>query len=86
VKYGLTTQPKDTGPVNIIFHEFIALNADIKRAPGFVDKIKYVFYPPGWSHDGSTKIAKIMQQELHEEESQQKQRKINDERELSSTG
>ncbi|WP_449436067.1 sterol desaturase family protein [Pedobacter steynii] len=31
IKYGLTTQPKDSGPVNIIFHEFIALYADVKK-------------------------------------------------------
>ncbi|MET4080375.1 sterol desaturase/sphingolipid hydroxylase (fatty acid hydroxylase superfamily) [Pedobacter sp. UYP30] len=68
VKYGLTTQPEDTGAVNIIFHEFIALKADVKKAPTFVDKVKYLVMPPGWSHDGSTKIAKVIQRELHEAE------------------
>ncbi|MET0572693.1 MAG: sterol desaturase family protein, partial [Pedobacter agri] len=90
IKYGLTTQPKDTGPVNIIFHEFIALTADVKKAPTFMDKVKYLFNPPGWSHDGSTKIAKIMQQELHEAEEQAKKNNIKDfnetQRTLSSTG
>lgn len=69
IKYGLTTQPKDTGPVNIIFHEFIALKNDVKKAPTFKDKLKYLLNPPGWSHDGSTKIAKVMQRELREQES-----------------
>lgn len=64
IRYGLTTQPKDTGPVNIIFHEFIALKNDIKKAPTFKDKIKYILNPPGWSHDGSTQIAKVMQKQL----------------------
>lgn len=68
IKYGLTTQPKDTGPVNIIFHEFIALKNDVKKAPTFMTKVKYILNPPGWSHDGSTKVAKIMQQELLEQE------------------
>jgi hypothetical protein len=93
VKYGLTTQPKDTGPVNIIFHEFIALTADVKKAPTFMDKVRYIFNPPGWSHDGSTKIAKIMQQELRDEEKknfealqQNKVKGLNDRGELSSTG
>jgi sterol desaturase/sphingolipid hydroxylase (fatty acid hydroxylase superfamily) len=72
IKYGLTTQPEDTGAVNIIFHEFISLGKDIKKAPTFWDKIKYIINPPGWSHDGSTKIAKIMQQELQEEENRSK--------------
>lgn len=68
VKYGLTSQPTDTSPVNIIFHEFIALKNDVKKAPNFMSKIKYFLNPPGWSHDGSTKVAKIMQQELRDTE------------------
>jgi sterol desaturase/sphingolipid hydroxylase (fatty acid hydroxylase superfamily) len=64
IKYGLTKQPEDSGPVNIIFHEFIALYADVKKAPTFKDKLKYIFYPPGWSHDGSTQTARVMQREL----------------------
>ncbi|RZJ90857.1 MAG: sterol desaturase family protein, partial [Chryseobacterium sp.] len=45
IKYGLTTQPEKTDAVNIVFHEFIALSKDVKKAPTFVDKLKYVFYP-----------------------------------------
>lgn len=69
IKYGLTTQPEDTGPVNIIFHEFIALKGDVKKAPTFMAKVKYLLYPPGWSHDGSTKVASVLQRELREAES-----------------
>lgn len=83
IKYGLTTQPTDTRPINIIFHEFIALNVDVKRAPTFMDKVKYIFNPPGWSHDGSTKIAKVMQKQLHDFEELEKQNdKIKDINEL----
>lgn len=64
IRYGLTKQPEDQGPVNIIFHEFIALYQDVKRAPSFSDKLKYIFYPPGWSHDGSTLTARAMQRQL----------------------
>jgi len=64
IAYGLTKQPENTGPVNIIFHEFIALFRDIKRSPKWSDKLKYIFYPPGWSHDGSTQTARVMQREL----------------------
>ena len=65
IVYGLTKQPTDNGPVNIIFHEFIALYKDVKKAPTFTDKVKYIFYPPGWSHDGSSQTAKVMQQNNH---------------------
>jgi sterol desaturase/sphingolipid hydroxylase (fatty acid hydroxylase superfamily) len=62
--YGLTHQPGDTGPVNIVFHEFKAIAADVSRAPGFGNKLKYIFCPPGWSHDGSTQTARVMQREV----------------------
>ena len=65
IKYGLTTQPEDMGAVNIILHEWHALIADVKKAPTFSDKVKYLVMPPGWSHDGSTQVAKVMQQEYY---------------------
>lgn len=72
VVYGLTHQPEDMGPVNIVFHEFKAMTADVKRAPGFKNKLGYLFNPPGWSHDGSTQVAKVMQQELKDAEEREK--------------
>ncbi|RAJ37354.1 sterol desaturase family protein [Pedobacter cryoconitis] len=76
IVYGLTHQPEDTGPVNIVFHEFKAMTADVKRAPGLKNKLGYMFNPPGWSHDGSTQIAKVMQQELKEAEEREKLIKV----------
>jgi sterol desaturase/sphingolipid hydroxylase (fatty acid hydroxylase superfamily) len=64
IKYGLTKMPDDSKFTNIVFHEFIALGNDVKKAPKLVDKVKYILNPPGWSHDGSTQIAKVMQREL----------------------
>jgi sterol desaturase/sphingolipid hydroxylase (fatty acid hydroxylase superfamily) len=63
IKYGLTKQPEDTGPVNILFHEWKALLHDVKNAPGFKNKLLYLFNPPGWSHDGSTQTARVLQRE-----------------------
>lgn len=54
VQYGLTTNPEDRGPVNIVFHEFKGIAKDVRRPVKFRDKLKYIFYPPGWSHDGTT--------------------------------
>lgn len=68
IKYGLTKQPDDSKFRNIVFHEFAALSDDVKKAPTFVDKVKYIMNPPGWSHDGSTKVASVMQRELREAE------------------
>lgn len=72
IKYGLTKQPDDSKFTNIVFHEWAALASDVKKAPTFWDKVKYVVNPPGWSHDGSTQIAKIMQKELKEAEKKAK--------------
>jgi sterol desaturase/sphingolipid hydroxylase (fatty acid hydroxylase superfamily) len=63
IKFGLTKQPKDTGPVNILFHEWKALFCDIKKAPSFKTKLQYLLKPPGWSHDGNTQTARMMQRE-----------------------
>jgi len=66
-KYGLTHQPEDMGPVNIIFHEWRALKADILQAPDLASKLKYLFMPPGWSHNGSSKTARELQKDLKAE-------------------
>lgn len=64
IVYGLTHQPEDMGPVNIVFHEFRAIKADVDRAPGWKNKLNYLIKPPGWSHDGTTQTAKVLQREL----------------------
>ena len=63
VKYGLTHQPEDLGPVNILFHEWKALVKDVRHAPDFKAKLGYIINPPGWSHDGSTQTARALQRE-----------------------
>ena len=69
VKYGLTkklSQPYHL--TNIIFHEWNGILHDMKRDVPFSVKIKYLFMPPGWSHDGSTKTARQLRNELLESE------------------
>jgi len=63
IRYGLTKQPEEMGPVNIIFHEWKALTADVKKAPGLKTKIRHLFNAPGWSHNGSTQTARAMQRD-----------------------
>jgi len=69
VKYGLTkklAQPYHL--TNIIFHEWKGILDDMKRKVPFSVKIKYLFMPPGWSHDGSTKTARQLRNELLQSE------------------
>lgn len=70
VKYGLTknvAQPYH--PLYIIFHEWKQLLKDVAQ-PGirFSDRIKYLFAPPGWSHNGATQTAKEMRKALNNTE------------------
>jgi sterol desaturase/sphingolipid hydroxylase (fatty acid hydroxylase superfamily) len=58
VTYGLTENIKSHQPKDVIFHEWISMWKDVKRAPTFKDKLMYIFGPPGWSHDGSKKTSR----------------------------
>ena len=61
VKYGLTKSIDNPyHPFYIIFHEWISLGKDLKKAPGLLNKLHYIFMPPGWSHDGTSHTAKAL--------------------------
>lgn len=67
LKFGLTKDLEDRGPINVIFHEWKEIFKDFfdrKKALPFTTRLKYVFMPPGWSHDGSSKTSKELQKEL----------------------
>ncbi len=69
VRFGLT-KPLDQPhhPVRIVTHEWEAIIQDIKQPISFTNKFKYIFMPPGWSHDGSRKTANELRRELLERE------------------
>ena len=61
VKYGLTKAISEPyHPVKIIFHEWNSISKDLKKKTSFWIKLKYLFMPPGWSHDKSSKTASEM--------------------------
>jgi sterol desaturase/sphingolipid hydroxylase (fatty acid hydroxylase superfamily) len=62
--YGLTSNIHSYNLLKIAFHEYAALWRDVKKAPGLLNKLKYIFMPPGWSHDGSMKTAAQMRKEI----------------------
>lgn len=64
VEYGLTKQPDKDDPFTLIFHEWIEIWKDVKKAPRWKDKLMYIFGPPGWSHDGSKKTSEQLRKEL----------------------
>jgi len=64
VVFGLTENIKTYHPLKMVFHEWINIVNDFKKAPTFKSKLMYVLGPPGWSHDGSKKTSKQLREEL----------------------
>lgn len=70
VKYGLTKNLDSYNPVNMVFHEWKTIFYDLfKRKAPLKARFMYLFGPPGWSHDGSTKTSRQLRAELKMKES-----------------
>jgi sterol desaturase/sphingolipid hydroxylase (fatty acid hydroxylase superfamily) len=65
VVYGLTANINSYHPITMVFHEWKAIFNDVIKTKGLKNKLGYVFAPPGWSHDGSTKTASQLRKELN---------------------
>jgi sterol desaturase/sphingolipid hydroxylase (fatty acid hydroxylase superfamily) len=61
VVYGITTNIESYNLLHIATHEYRSIWKDLKRAGSWKNRIKYLFYPPGWSHDGSSKTTSELQ-------------------------
>ncbi len=73
VQYGLTKKLESPHhPVRVVTHEWETLAKDISKNISLTDRIKYLFMPPGWSHDGSTMTAKELRAEKAKIESQRR--------------
>lgn len=66
VKYGLTKNIKTYNPLTMVFHEWKSIWNDLKKQTSFKNKLMYVFGPPGWSHDGTTKTSSQLREELNQ--------------------
>jgi len=47
-RFGLTKNINTYNPVRIAFHEWADIWRDVRRAPGWRDKLLYIFGNPGW--------------------------------------
>lgn len=63
--YGLTHNLNTYNPIKIAFSEWVDIAKDMYRSGSVKNAFYYVFGPPGWSHDGSRKTAKQMQEEIN---------------------
>ena len=50
VHFGLTKNIRTYNPFLIAFHEWLEMFRDAARAPGWRNKLRYVFGRPGWHH------------------------------------
>lgn len=64
VTFGLTHNINTYNPIRIAFHEWQDMIRDVRRAPTLRAKLGYIFCPPGWSHDGSSKSVRRLRAEL----------------------
>ena len=61
-EYGITRKVNAGNFLDIYFGEIVLLARDVWRAPGVLDKLRYVVMPPGWSHTGEHKTASALRQ------------------------
>ncbi len=65
VVYGLTSAVENpSNALNHVGYEWKKILKDMKRDLPFFVKLQYIFMPPGWSHDGSTKTAMQLRKQL----------------------
>ena len=62
--YGITKNIHTYNLFKIATHEFADLWADVKKAPTIGDKLRYIFLPPGWSHNGPDQRAKTLRRQM----------------------
>ncbi len=62
--YGITREMNPNSFLDAYFGEFAGLWKDVKKAPGIKNKLLYVIMPPGWSHTGDHKTAKVVKEEF----------------------
>ena len=66
--YGLIHNIETYNPLKIAFHEWGDLFKDVFRPGiGVIDRVRYIFGRPGWSHDGSKLTVPQMRQLAREE-------------------
>ena len=71
LKFGLPKGPDTYNPIKIVLYEYSHMLNDIKNVSGWKEKLKYIFYPPGWSHNGSTQTASQLQKSLKHQEKEE---------------
>ncbi len=69
IEYGITREMDSGNFMDVYFGEIVALVKDVAKAPGFMNKIKYIFMPSGWHHSGEHQTAKVVRNKYINENS-----------------
>ena len=68
IKYGLTRNLEKINPVSVVFHEWGQIAKDIsQKGISVKTRLRYLFGPPGWSHDGSRFTSEQMREKENRE-------------------
>lgn len=62
--YGITREMNTNNFWDVYFGEIAALWKDVKKAPGIKNKFLYTIMPPGWSHTGDHKTARLVRNDF----------------------
>lgn len=60
IEYGITRNVNTTSFIDMYFGECICLVRDLKNTPGWRDKLKLLFNPPGWEPGNNEHTAKVV--------------------------
>lgn len=69
IEYGITREMNPNSLWDAYFGEIICLWKDVVKAPGIKNKLLYIIMPPGWSHTGAHKTARVTRDAyMHEQQ------------------
>ena len=60
VEYGIRHQLHSRNLLWVIFHEWVAIYRDLRKARNVREAFCYVFGPPGWAPDGQSESTRVM--------------------------
>lgn len=63
-EYGITREVDTNSFWDVYVGEIYHLWKDVAAAPGLANKLRYIFMPPGWSHDGRDRTASTLRREF----------------------
>ena len=62
IVYGLTKNLQTDKLSTVLLHEYRSMRNDISRATRWQDKLRYLLFAPGWSHDGKDMRARVLRE------------------------